>query len=93
MYLLTHPNNLFWWLSANVVNHIKEIIKVIWVCIVSIPVKNTLAGSCLCMLGRKMDGPGDEFLVLNHRQTVNVLVCGKELFHRPRDIGGRIQLV
>lgn len=40
-----------------------------------------------------MDGPGDEFLVLNHRQTVNFLVCGRELFHRPKDIGGRIQLV
>lgn len=39
MYLLTHPNNLFWWLSANVVNRIKEIIKVILVCIVSIAVK------------------------------------------------------
>lgn len=40
-----------------------------------------------------MDGLGDEFLISNHRQTVSFLVFGRKLFHRPKDIGGRIQLV
>jgi len=76
------------------INCVKQTISLILVGTVSIiSVKNTLASSCLCILAGKIDGLGGEFLVSNHRQSVNFLVLGRKLFHRPKGIGGRIQLV